>query len=47
MSAEAAEHYAQDAVSFAIAAVQEAEYAVLDAALARADAQTGTGTGTS
>jgi hypothetical protein len=37
--ADAADDYADDAVSFAIAAVQEAEYAVLDAALARADAQ--------
>lgn len=43
MRAEAAEGYAQDAVSFAIAAVEEAEYAVLDAALARADAQARTG----
>jgi hypothetical protein len=36
--AEAAEDYADDAISFAIAAVQEAEYAVLDAVLARSDA---------
>ena len=37
MKADAAEDYAEDAVNFAIAAVQEAEYAVLDAVLARAD----------
>ena len=36
--ADAAEVYAEDAVGFAIAAVQEAEYAVLDATLARSDA---------
>jgi hypothetical protein len=36
--AEAAEGYAYDAVDFAIGAAQEAEYAVLDAILARSDA---------
>jgi TolA-binding protein len=36
--ADAAEDYAEDAINFAIAAVQEAEYAVLDAVLARSDA---------
>ena len=38
--AEAAEAYAEDAINFAIAAVQEAEYAVL----ARSDADTPAGT---
>ena len=38
LKAEAAEEYADDAIGFAIAAVQEAEYAVMDAMLARADA---------
>jgi len=38
MKAEVAEDYAEDAIGFAIAAVQEAEYAVLDAALKRSDA---------
>jgi hypothetical protein len=37
--------YAEDAVNFAIAAVREAEYAVLDAALARSDANTLVGAG--
>jgi hypothetical protein len=41
--AEAAELYAEDAVGFAIAAIQEAEYAVLDAALTRYDADTAAG----
>jgi hypothetical protein len=40
--AEKADLDAGDAVSFAIAAVQEAEYAVLDAALAHADADAAT-----
>jgi hypothetical protein len=40
LGAEAAEDNADDAVSFAIAAVQEAEYAALGAALARSDADT-------
>ena len=44
LKAETAEDYADDAVSFAIAAVQEAEYAVLDAVLARSDADTLAGT---
>jgi hypothetical protein len=35
-----AESDAVNAVDFALAAVEEAEYAVLDAALARADADT-------
>lgn len=38
MEAEAAEDYAEDAIGFAIAAIQEAEYAVLNAALKRSDA---------
>jgi hypothetical protein len=38
LKAEEAEGYAQDAIGFAIVAAQEAEYAVLDAALARSDA---------
>jgi hypothetical protein len=37
--ADAAEVYAENAIDFALAAVQEAEYAVLDAVLARADAE--------
>ena len=45
MKAETAEDYAEDAINFAIAAVQEAEYAVLDAVLARSDADALAGTG--
>lgn len=44
LKAESAEHYADDAVSFAIAAGQEAEYAVLDVVLARSDADSLAGT---
>jgi hypothetical protein len=43
LKAEAAEGHAEDAVDFAIAAVREAEYTVLGAALARADANALTG----
>lgn len=38
-----AETYTQATVALAAAAIQEAEYAILDAALARADAQLGAG----
>ena len=44
LKAEAAQDYADDAISFAIGAVQEAEYAVMDAILARSDADALTGT---
>ncbi|MFF7889839.1 hypothetical protein ACH40F_55200 [Streptomyces sp. NPDC020794] len=37
-AADDAEEYAADAIDFAIAAVEEAEYATLDAVLARAEA---------
>ena len=44
-NAELAENYAASAVEFALAAIDEAEYAVLDATLARADADDATANG--